>query len=86
MRHKHLYIYYILSVILLCANFYPVLAKAPITAKIVFASGRDGNREIYLMNPDGTQQVNISDLSKTESFSNLRINYCERNINTLQVR
>jgi Tol biopolymer transport system component len=37
-----------------------VLAKAPITAKIVFASGRDGNREIYLMNPDGTQQVNIS--------------------------
>lgn len=60
MRHKPLYIYYILSVVLLCPDFYPVLAKAPITAKIVFTSGRDGNREIYLMNPDGTQQVNIS--------------------------
>ena len=60
MRHKHLYIHYIFSVVLLCSNFCPALAKAPITAKIVFASGRDGNREIYLMNPDGTQQVNIS--------------------------
>ncbi|MCY3721193.1 MAG: hypothetical protein OXG97_03125 [Candidatus Poribacteria bacterium] len=60
MRHKPLYIYCILSVVLLCPDFYPALAKAPITAKIVFASGRDGNREIYLMNPDGTQQVNIS--------------------------
>ena len=60
MSPKPLYIYYILSVILLCPDFYLVLAKAPITAKIVFASGRDGNREIYLMNPDGTQQMNIS--------------------------
>lgn len=39
---------------------FPVLAKAPETAKIVFAANRTGNREIYLMNPDGSEQVNIT--------------------------
>lgn len=37
-----------------------VFAKAPDTAKIVFAANRVGNREIYLMNPDGSEQVNIT--------------------------
>ena len=49
-----------LSLMLLCLAIYNVSAKAPVTAKIVFASFRDGNREIYLMNPDGSQQVNIT--------------------------
>ena len=35
-------------------------AKAPFTAKIVFASNRDGNSEIYVMNPDGSQQINLT--------------------------
>ena len=49
------------SVVLLCASICPVFGnQAPDTAKIVFASLRDGNREIYLMNPDGSQQVNIT--------------------------
>lgn len=30
----------------------------PSTAKIAFTSTRDGNRESYLMNPDGSEQVN----------------------------
>ena len=38
----------------------PVFAKAPITAKIVFTSSRDGNREIYIMNPDGSDQVRLT--------------------------
>lgn len=38
----------------------PILAKAPETVKIVFAANRIGNREIYLMNPDGSEQVNIT--------------------------
>lgn len=36
------------------------LAKAPEGAKIVFAANRVGNREIYLMNPDGSEQINIT--------------------------
>lgn len=53
-------IFWLLSLTLMFSNISNIRAKAPITAKIVFASGRDGNREIYLMNSDGTQQVNIS--------------------------
>lgn len=37
-----------------------VFAKAPATAKIAFTSNRDGNGEIYIMNPDGSQQVNLT--------------------------
>ena len=49
-----------LSLILLCAVMCPVLANAPATAKIVFTSTRDGNAEIYMMNPDGSQQVRLT--------------------------
>jgi len=38
----------------------PVFAKAPTIAKVAFGSDRDGNREIYIMNPDGTQQTNLT--------------------------
>ena len=38
----------------------PILAKAPTTPKILFTSLRDGNREVYMMNPDGTEQVNLT--------------------------
>ena len=37
-----------------------LFAKAPTTPKILFASSRDGNREIYMMNPDGSEQVNLT--------------------------
>ncbi|MCG9133613.1 PD40 domain-containing protein [Candidatus Poribacteria bacterium] len=37
-----------------------VLAKAPTTPKILFTSERDGNREVYMMNPDGSEQVNLT--------------------------
>ena len=35
-------------------------AKAPETAKVVFTSRRDGNSEIYSMNPDGSDQINLT--------------------------
>ena len=38
----------------------PVFAKAPTTAKVVFTSARDNNREIYIMNPDGSGQVRLT--------------------------
>ena len=43
-----------------CVSFCSVFAKAPTTAKIAFTSTRDGNREIYLMNPDGSQQIRLT--------------------------
>ena len=38
----------------------PVFAKAPKTAKIAFHSTRDRNLEIYIMNPDGSKQINLT--------------------------
>ena len=52
---------YVLSTFLIFAPLsVSVLAKAPKTAKIVFTSRRDGNFEIYIMNPDGSDQKNLT--------------------------
>ena len=53
---------------LMCSNVSSVWAKAPETAKIVFMSYRDGNAEIYLMNPDGTQQLKITNHRSDDYF------------------
>ena len=37
-----------------------LFAQAPTTSKILFTSARDGNREIYMMNPDGSEQVRLT--------------------------
>ena len=37
-----------------------IWSKAPATAKVVFMSKRDGNAEIYIMNPNGSEQVNLT--------------------------
>ena len=50
----------IVSFKLLCLSVCAVFAKAPDTAKIMFGTYRGGNRELYLMNPDGSEQVNIT--------------------------
>ena len=51
---------YAVTVLLVFSSSTAVWAKAPETAKIVFMSKRDGNPEIYLMNPDGSEQVNLT--------------------------
>ena len=60
---------------LLLGIFYPlilnisvslVLAKAPTTPKILFTSARDGNREVYIMNPDGSEQVRLTQHPKND--------------------
>ena len=39
----------------------PLFAQAPTTPKILFTSAAwDGNYEIYIMNPDGSEQVNLT--------------------------
>ena len=53
-------IFYGLSALLVLGIYSGALAKAPATAKIVFTSNRDGNSEIYIMNPDGSEQVNLT--------------------------
>ena len=60
MRNPYVSFFFALSYVMLCLNIYPVFAKAPTTAKVAFGSARDGNREIYIMNPDGTQQTNLT--------------------------
>ena len=50
----------IIFLMLMCETICPLFAKAPKTPKILFTSTRDGNREIYMMNPDGSEQVNLT--------------------------
>ena len=58
---KQTLVLYVLSlVLLLSVGICAVLAKAPTTPKILFTSARDGNREVYMMNPDGSEQVNLT--------------------------
>ena len=60
MRKKHLFVLCVLNIVMFCATVCPILAKAPDTPKIVFTGWRGDNRDIYLMNPDGSEQVNIT--------------------------
>ena len=53
-------IFFGLSALLVFGICSGALAKAPAAAKIVFTSTRDGNSEIYIMNPDGSEQVNLT--------------------------
>ena len=53
-------IFFVFSLSILCAGISVVVAKAPDTAKIAFVSNRDRNREIYIMNPDGTEKVRLT--------------------------
>ena len=59
MKNKNLF-FSTFTFVLFYASVFAVLAQAPKTPKIVFAGFREGNTEIYLMNPDGTQQINIT--------------------------
>ena len=45
---------------LLLSSSVSTWAKAPTTAKIVFSSNRNGNWDIWTMNPDGSDPVNLT--------------------------
>ena len=61
MKSLSLLLYLVFGVVLLCGAVCPIIfAESPKTAKIAFVSARDFNREIYLMDPDGSEQVNLT--------------------------
>lgn len=60
MKRIRLLIFGILIVLMLNVSTFPLFAKAPATPKILFSSSRDGNWEVYMMNPDGSEQVNLT--------------------------
>ena len=49
-----------ISMIFLCSSVYSLWSQASETGKIVFVSARDGDREIYIMNPDGSESENLT--------------------------
>lgn len=61
---KRKFIFYTLRLLVVFSCLSAVFAKAPSTAKIVFTSQQNvkhnGNRDIYIMNPDGSEQVNLT--------------------------
>ena len=60
MKTMRLLVFVILILFVLNVSVSPMFAKAPTTPKILFTSTRDGNHEVYMMNPDGTEQVNLT--------------------------
>ncbi len=66
MKLKQLFLSCVFLVAVLCASICLVFAKAPTTAKIAFASTREETMDIYLMNPDGSDRVNITNHSAND--------------------
>ena len=60
MKVTRLFIFVIFMVLVLNLSVSSLFAKAPTTSKILFTSTRDGNRDVFIMNPDGTEQVNLT--------------------------
>ena len=53
-------VFAIANLLVLNISVSPLFAKAPTTPKILFTSVPDGNYEIFIMNPDGSGQVNLT--------------------------
>ena len=66
MKIRRLLGFVILNLLVLTVGISPLFAKAPTTPKILFTSTRDGNREVYMMNPDGSEQVNLTQHPATD--------------------
>lgn len=63
MKLLHVFCFYCLILGLVCS----VSATSLTTEKILFWSDRDGNSNIYMMNPDGSQQVRLTE-HRTDDF------------------
>ncbi len=57
---KRSHILCVLSLMLFYTDIYPILAQAPTTPKIAFMTARNKNRDIYLINPNGSGMERIT--------------------------
>ena len=60
MKTIRLFVFVIFIPLVMNASVCPIFAQAPTTPKILFTSARDGNREVYIMSPDGSEQVRLT--------------------------
>ncbi len=68
MKITRLFILCSLSFALVLVSVYPLSARAPRTEKIAFSSYRNGVLDIYIMNPDGSDQVNLTRHKASDYF------------------
>ena len=61
MNKRSFFLFCFLCVTLFCRVSDITWAKAPETAKVVFASDRNGNLDIYLMNPNGSEVIQLTE-------------------------
>ncbi len=62
-------VFVLLLLLVLNVSTFPLFAEVPTMPKILFTSSRDGNREIYMMNPDGSEQVNLTQHRAEDMFA-----------------
>ena len=60
MKYKRFFLSAVVSISFLNVSVCGIYAKVPATAKIAYSSWRDGNMDIYLMNPDGSDEVRLT--------------------------
>ena len=60
MKHRYFFLSAVVIVGLLSSRVCGVWAEAPATAKIAFSSWRGRNLDLYLMNPDGSEEVRLT--------------------------
>ena len=60
MKRPFCFVLCVLTLIMLEITLVYTVFASPGTEKIAFTSTRDGNSEIYIMNPDGSQQQNLT--------------------------
>ena len=60
MKTVSLWVSVIVNLLMLNVSISPLFAKAPTTPKILFTSAPQGNYEVFIMNTDGSEKVNLT--------------------------
>ena len=60
MRMMRLLAFFLFNALVFNISVFPPFAKAPTTSKILFTSAHVDNYDIYMMNPDGSEQTNLT--------------------------